>query len=83
LELTKEQQQQIETIKNDMTCLFDFKCEKPGFKTYPKIKLMGGLLECQEDDAENCGHSLPFGHIFLCNCPLMKYIRSLNSGINF
>ena len=83
MELTEERQRQIDKIKRDLTCPFDFKGEKSGFKSYPKVRSMGDLLECQEDDAKNCGHSLSFGQGFLCRCPLMKYIRNSNSGTSF
>ncbi len=83
MELTEERQQRIDKIKRDITCCFDFKCEKSVFKSYPKVRSMGELLECHEEDAKECGHSLSFGHGFLCRCPLLKYIRNSNSGASF
>jgi hypothetical protein len=84
MELTEERQRQLDKIKRDITCHFDFKCEKSDFKSYPKVRSMGELLQCNEDDdAKECGHSLSFGHGFLCRCPLMKYIRNSNSGTSF
>ena len=82
-ELTQQRQRQIESIKSKMNCPFDFKCEKSDLTAYPKVRSMGGLLRCQEDDAKNCGHSLPFGNGFFCRCPLIKYIRNPNSGTSF
>ena len=83
MELTEERQQQIDQIKQNMTCPFDFKCEKSTFKSYPKLRPMGELLECQEEDAEKCRHALAFGQVFICRCPLMEFIRISNSGTTF
>ena len=82
-ELTQQRQMQIESIKSKMNCPFDFKCEKSDFTAYPKVRSMGTLLECKEDDAKECGHSLSFGYGFLCRCPLLKFIKSSSCGSNF
>ena len=79
MELTKEKQRQIETIKSDMTCPFDFKCQKSGFKSFTKVKQVGNLLECLEDNKQECEFSFSFRIGYLCRCPLNRYIHNFDN----
>jgi hypothetical protein len=81
MELTEEHKKQIEEIKSKMFCPFNFKCEKEGFTSYPKVKKITTLLECFEEDATRCGCSLSFGETHFCKCPLNKYIHGLCLGL--
>jgi hypothetical protein len=78
MEFSDEEKRQIEKVKAKMNCPFDFKCQKDEFASYPKIKPVATLLSCLEEDAKQCGYSLPFGNGFFCKCPLNKFIH--NSG---
>jgi hypothetical protein len=79
MELSEEEKRHIEKVKAKMNCPFDFKCQKDQFTGYPKIKPVGTLLSCLEEDAKFCGYSLPFGNGFFCKCPLIKYIYRFGS----
>ena len=80
MELGEEQERQIKTIKSDMTCPFEFRCEKGGFAGYPKVREVSTLLECSQEDAALCGHSMSFGNTHFCQCPLNNYIHKECSG---
>ena len=79
MEFSKEEKRQIEEIKAKMICPFDFKCQKESFAGYPKVQPIATLLSCLEEDAKNCGLSLPFGNGFFCKCPLNKFVHRFGS----
>jgi hypothetical protein len=79
MEFSEKEKGQIEKVKAKMNCPFDFKCQKDEFNNYPKIKPVATLLSCMEEDAKQCGYSLPFGNGFFCKCPLIKYIYRFGS----
>ena len=80
MELSDEHRQRIDAIKGTMSCPFDFKCEKEGFSTYPKVGSIGTLFECFEVDAKTCGLSFPFGNTFFCKCSLNDFIQKVRLG---
>lgn len=72
----EKHKKEIEKIIGGMKCPRDFKCYKSGFKDLGKAKDIGveGYVECLEDNSAACVFSVPFGHTFLCKCPLRIYI---------
>ena len=77
MKLTEVQLRHIQAIKSSMTCQAAYKCEKMGFANYPKCNSLAEVLECLENHARDCPHSLSFGYGWLCRCPLNKYIEKL------
>ena len=77
MDLTPEQQQQLQAIKDKMNCPNDFRCEKSGFTVCGKVRRVGELLECFEVDRNLCPFALPFGYGHYCRCPLNNYVRGL------
>jgi hypothetical protein len=77
MELTEEHKHHIEVIKSRMRCPLDFKCEKSGFADYPKVKQVGKLIGCLQEDTQFCTFSLSFGKGYFCRCPLNEYIQKL------
>ena len=71
-----EVEKHIEETISKTKCLKDFKCYKPGFKDLPKVKIMGSktLIECFEENAEECEYSFHFGNSFFCKCPVLSHI---------
>jgi hypothetical protein len=78
MQLTQDQLKHIEAVKSTMKCPMDFKCERSRFNWHPKVKRVGGLLECLEEDAEYCPFSFGCGLGNLCRCPLNMYIQTLS-----
>jgi hypothetical protein len=78
MQLTQNQLKHIEAIKSTMQCPMDFKCERSRFNGHPRVRRVGELLECLEEDAEYCPFSLPSGLGHFCRCPLNVYIQNLS-----
>jgi hypothetical protein len=60
-----------------LCCPKNFKCHAEGFENLCKAQDVGlaTFLVCLEQQRPNdCQFSLPFGHIFLCECPLRVHI---------
>ncbi len=74
--MEQDHKRQIEEIIGILQCPKDFKCYKSGFDNLCKAKDVGieSFLECLEKNPEECKFSFPFGHSYLCNCPLRIYI---------
>jgi hypothetical protein len=79
MEITAEQQSEIEAIKRELKCPKDFKCYKQGFVGFPRLRRAGELLECLEDNPLDCAFSTHFGGKYYCWCPLMHYIHGLGT----
>lgn len=77
MELTKDQRERVEWIKAQMDCPNGFPCYESGFQVLPRVKRMGTLLECLQDDAQSCPFALAFGYGYFCRCPLNKYVQGL------
>ena len=74
MEITTEQQKQIEAIMSNLKCPKDFRCYKQGFEGFPKLRRSGPLLECLEDNSIDCNFSVHFGGKYYCWCPLINYV---------
>lgn len=76
IKLTIEEIDEIQEYIRKNKCPFDFKCYKKGFEELSGVKLdlKGNIVECLDEDAKKCCHSLRFGSGFLCTCPLRRYI---------
>ena len=74
--LTIEEIEEIQKYISQNKCPFDFKCCKKGFEDLSSVivDLEGNIVECLDENAKKCHHSLPFGSSFLCACPLRRYI---------
>ena len=76
IKLTIEEIEEIQKYISQNKCPFDFKCYKNGFEELSGVivDLEGNIVECLDENAEKCHHSLRFGSGFLCACPLRHYI---------
>lgn len=75
--LGQDQKKQLEEIIGQMECTKDFRCYKSGYENLCKAKDIGieSLLECLEEDPEECEFSFAFfGYSYFCQCPLRVYI---------
>ena len=73
------QQLDMEKIKQmlgDLECKKGFLCAKRGLEALCRAKntRLETYLECLEED-HTCVFSIPFGHGFLCKCPVRMYIK--------
>ena len=82
METTSERQRTVEAIKSRLDCPKDFGCMNPDSSDCKKASRVGTLLECLEDDAKGCGHSLPFGNGYFCRCPLNRYLHGLEIEVH-
>ena len=76
IKLTIEEIDEIQEYISKNKCPFDFKCYKKGFEELSGVivDLQGNIVECLDENAKQCHHSLPFGSGFLCACPLRRFI---------
>ena len=76
IKLTPEEIDEIQEFVNQCDCPSDFKCYKKGFEDISGVivDLEGNIIECLDENANKCHHSLPFGSDYLCTCPLRRYI---------
>jgi len=67
---------EIEKIIDGLQCPKDFKCYKSGFELVCSAKDIGiaSFLECLERKTKECKFSFPFGHTYICECPLRIYL---------
>ncbi|MBC8481751.1 MAG: hypothetical protein H8D47_03705 [Planctomycetes bacterium] len=75
LTLKSELKQLISKVKS---CKRNFACTRAGFNDVPKGSIINGgeLVECYEDRAKNCNHSVPYGSGYYCSCPVRLFIAS-------
>ncbi|NIP27111.1 MAG: hypothetical protein GWN67_28955 [Phycisphaerae bacterium] len=76
MEITKEQERQIDRIAGDMECPNGFVCRISKFEDLCKTRLIanGQLVECLEENNGRGKFKLPFGDSSLCKCHLRIYI---------
>jgi len=62
----------------DIKCPKDFRCYRSGFDVLCKAKKYGvdSLLECLDDEPQDCVFSFHFGGSYFCRCPLRIYIAN-------
>jgi hypothetical protein len=73
--LSIDQKNKIEEIISQIKCDKDFECYKSNFTRIGKVKDIGlkSFVECQAKKPTGCRFMLPFGHSYLCQCPLRVY----------
>jgi len=76
MDITQEHESKIREIIGGMKCKKDFECYRSGFENLCKVKIGvdAMLIDCKEENANNCDFSLSFGFGYICTCPLRKYI---------
>jgi hypothetical protein len=77
VELTKEQEQDIEKIIATLDCPEDLRCYKLKFEDVTPVEVRAGneIIECQKTDASSCPMSFVFGmSSVFCKCPLRRYV---------
>jgi len=72
----RQHQNEIEEIMKGMQCPEDFSCYRTGFKDVCRAKDFGieAILECLEEDPEECSFSYSYGHLYFCKCPLRNFV---------
>mgnify|MGYP001075480391 CR=1 FL=1 len=73
---------EMEEIMQGMECPENFACFRKGFKNICKAKEFGieSILECLEEESEDCSFSFSYGHIYFCKCPMRNFVaRKLDS----
>ena len=74
MEVTQEHKTQIKEIISGIECPKDCECYKSEFESLCKIRILGEVVECLDDNSQLCRFSFNFGFGYFCNCPLRKYI---------
>ncbi len=75
--MENEVKKKIEKLMKVLQCPKDFICYKSGLETLCKAKKFGihSLLECLEENPQECPFSITFKTASFCECPLRIYIR--------
>ncbi|HER43648.1 MAG TPA: hypothetical protein ENO08_04225 [Candidatus Eisenbacteria bacterium] len=79
--MQRQHENEMEEIMKGMECPEDFSCYRKGFRDICKAKDFGieTILECLEEDAEECSFSYAYGHLHFCKCPMRNFAaRRLN-----
>lgn len=68
---------EIREIMRNMDCPHGFSCYKSGFREMCKAKDFGveSVIECLEDNPQECPFAHPYGHLYFCRCPMRNYIE--------
>ena len=76
--MIQEHKNQIDQIMSEINCPRDFPCYKSDFEKLGKIRDVKaeGLLECLEEDSQDCQFSLSFGEEPSCLCPVRIHIAN-------
>jgi len=76
--MLEEYKTEIKKLIGEINCSKDFKCYKSGFNILCRARDIGieSFLECLEVKPNECKFSLPFGLMYLCQCPLRIYIAN-------
>ena len=81
-----QNEKEIKEIMRRMDCPKGFSCYKSGFRSICKAKNFGveSVIECLEDNPEQCDFAHPYGHLHFCRCPLRNYVEErLSSKIEY
>jgi hypothetical protein len=74
--MEEDDRKKFEELKARVNCSKNFACVSSAIedlcdaKYYPDID----LLECLENEPQNCEFAKPYAARFICTCPLRKYI---------
>jgi len=77
MELSKEQEREIEKIVALTDCPNDFSCYKSKFEDLPSFTIWRGanVIQCEQPDRFDCPNSTVFcGDIVFCECPLLRHV---------
>ncbi len=72
-----QHEKEIREIMKHTDCPKDFSCYKSGFQNICKAKNFGveSVIECLEDNPQECGFAHPYGHLHFCRCPLRNFVE--------
>ena len=76
MQLTAEQEADVQKIMAEMDCPDGFPCYESKFEKLIPVKLYRGanVIQCQEAKRLNCGKAFVFcNDIVFCKCPLRNY----------
>ncbi|MHC4616848.1 MAG: hypothetical protein ACYTEQ_03750 [Planctomycetota bacterium] len=78
MEITEEHRSRLEEVMTEIHCQKGFECYTSDFEKLGKIGGIkaNGLLECLEQNSQDCPFSLSFGDTCSCLCPLRIYIAT-------
>ena len=74
--MEEHERKKLEELKAHVNCFKNFTCVNSAIedlcdaKYYPDID----LIECLENESQNCELAKPYAARFICACPLRKYI---------
>jgi len=76
MELTTEQETDVQKIMAETDCPRNFRCYKSGFEKLTPVKVLSATgIECLKARESFCRMSVSFGmNTMLCECPLRKYV---------
>jgi hypothetical protein len=68
---------EMREIMKGMDCPDGFSCYKNGFKNICRAKNFGveSVIECLEDNPQECKFAHPYGHLYFCRCPMRNYVE--------
>jgi len=81
MQLTAQQEADVQKIMAEMDCPHGFPCYKSGFEKLTPVKVLSATgIECFKARELFCRMSVAFGlSTMICKCPLRKYV-ALNLG---
>ncbi len=76
MELTAEQEADVQKIMGETDCPRSFRCYKSKFEKLIPVKVISNsAIECNKAKESFCPKAISFGtSMMLCRCPLRKYV---------
>ena len=74
--MEEHERKEIEELKAHVNCSKNFACVNSVIEDLCDAKYYADidLLECLENELQNCELAKPYAARFICTCPLRKYI---------
>ena len=76
MELTAEQEADVQKIMAEMECPHSFRCCKSKFEKLVPVRVLSATaIECLKVEESFCKMSVSFGlSTMICKCPLRRYV---------
>ena len=76
MELTAEQETDVQKIMEEMDCPRGFECYRSDFENLGEVGIVGDfkMIECIEERGHTCEFGFSFGLGVICKCPLRIFI---------
>ena len=74
--MKEDLQQELDCLKEKTSCSKNYRCISDTIQDLcdAKFHALANLLECIDHQKTSCQHSIKVSSIYICNCPLRKFL---------